>query len=100
MENKKSFCTKCLKEVDADTEKCECGGHNFAFGDLKVEDGRIVCKCGSSNFKCGMHMDYSNKATTTLVCAKCGNVCGKEYYRTAEDMMYWEDDDFEDDAEE
>jgi len=89
MENQKSFCTKCLKEVSNDTEKCECGGHNFAFGDLKVEDNKILCKCGNDQFRRGMHMDCTNKATTTLICTECGNVCGTEYYRDKEDMMYW-----------
>lgn len=36
MKNKKSFCIKCLKEVSNETEKCECGGGYFAFGDLKA----------------------------------------------------------------
>lgn len=89
MENQKSFCTKCLKEVSNDTEKCECGGHNFAFGDLKVEGNKILCKCGNDQFNRGMHMDCTNKATTTLICTECGNVCGSEHYRDEEDMLYW-----------
>ena len=36
LKNKKSFCIKCLKEVSNETEKCECGGGYFAFGDLKA----------------------------------------------------------------
>jgi len=89
MENQKSYCTKCLKEVSSEIEKCECGGNNFAFGDLQIKDGRILCKCGNDKFNRGMHMDFTNKATTTMVCTECGNVCGTEYYRDEEDMMYW-----------
>lgn len=85
----KSFCTSCKKKVSNKTKKCKCGGHNFAFGDLIVKDNQILCKCGNAEFKRGMHMDFTDKATTTFICIKCGNVCGTEYYRDAEDMMNW-----------
>ena len=95
----KSFCIKCLKEVSSEVQQCECGGTYFAFGKLKIEDGKILCQCGSEKFKTGMHMDYANKATTTLICTKCNNVCGTENYRNKESMAYWEDYDGEDDEE-
>lgn len=89
MENQKSFCTNCKKEVSNETKLCECGGHNFAFGDLKIQDNKIVCKCGNDSFRTGVHIDCTDKATTTMTCVRCGNVCGLEYYRDEEDLMYW-----------
>lgn len=91
MSNKKSFCIKCQKEVGNEVELCKCGGHNFAFGDLKIVNNKIVCKCGNAIFKRGGHFDFTDRATTTMTCAKCGNVCGSEYYRTEDDLMYWGD---------
>lgn len=81
MEDKKNFCIKCLKEVDCKTEKCECGNRNFAFGKLKVENGKILCECGNNQFEWKAHLDYTNKATTIIKCTKCGNICETEYFR-------------------
>jgi len=89
MENQKSYCLNCRKEVSNDTGKCDCGGHSFAFGDLKVEGEKIVCKCGNDTFNRTAHMDFTHKATTSMVCTKCGNLCGTEHYRDEEELMYW-----------
>ena len=90
-----SFCAKCKKEVDNEIEQCVCGCRTFAFGYLKVENGKILCRCGNAKFKPVSHIDYSDKATTTLVCNECGKKSGKEYYRDKDDLMYWEDEEDE-----
>lgn len=89
--NKISICINCLKIVGEDIKKCECGGYNFAYGNLKIEEGKILCKCGNGQFRRGTHMDCTDKAITSLICTNCGNVCGTEYYRTEKDLIYWGD---------
>jgi hypothetical protein len=90
MKKQKSFCTKCLREVSEETQKCECGGTHFAFGKLKVVENKILCSCGSQEFKKTSHVDFAHKYSDTMMC-KCGNVCGVEGYRSEESMGYWED---------
>jgi len=90
-----SFCVRCKKQVDNEVEQCECSCRTFAFGDLKVEDEKILCRCGSASFNRVSHIDYSDKATTTLTCRECGKICGTEYYRDKDDLMYWEDEEDE-----
>ncbi len=87
---KKSYCMKCKKEVGEEITQCECGSRSFVFGaNLLFEDDQIKCKCGNTKFKNTMHMDFTNKAVSNYVCG-CGNVIGTEYYRSEEEMMYWE----------
>lgn len=81
-------CTKCFKEIDDKTRECECGGRRFIHGDLKVEDERILCKCGNKTFKRGMHIDYTDKAVTSMVCRECNNEISDVYYRDEDDLMH------------
>lgn len=64
MENQKSYCLNCRKEVSNDTGKCDCGGHSFAFGDLKVEGEKIVCKCGNDTLIIIRRWDKCEKSNT------------------------------------
>lgn len=89
MPSQKSFCVKCFREASGDTKECDCGCKTFAYGDLKVEDGKILCQCGNGSFEQTWHLDYTDKAVTNLKCPKCGNMCGTEYYRSQEEMMMW-----------
>lgn len=87
---KKSFCMNCLKEVGEDIKKCECGGLFFVYGEnFHFDKNGVVCDCGSSKFKSGMHLDYREKAVNSYSCCNCGNVIGTESYRDKEDLMYW-----------
>lgn len=90
-----SFCLKCKKEVSDTLELCECGSTSFVYcNEKKVftfdDEGNVVCQCGESNFKRGMHLDYTNKSDTTYTCANCSCVIGVESYRDEESRMYWE----------
>ncbi len=88
----KSYCVQCKKEVSEDTKQCECGCRTFAFGSIKVsEEGKLTCVCGNEMFQHTCHMDYADKATSSYQCTACGAGIGTEYYRDAEDMMYWGD---------
>jgi len=88
----KSFCAQCKKEVSSDTKQCECGCRTFIFGCVKItEEGDITCTCGNESMKWAGHIDFKDKATTSYQCTTCGAGIGKEYYRDAEDMMYWGD---------
>lgn len=84
----KSYCLSCKEEVSQDTEKCECGGQYFVFGnDFSFNDKGVVCDCGSDEFNTIMHMDYTDKAVNNFVCVKCNNRIGTEYYRSEDDLM-------------
>ena len=87
----KSYCVQCKKEVSNDTKECKCGCRTFAFGNVKVEGKKLTCICGNDTMRFAAHMDAKDKATTSYQCAKCGAGIGTDYYRDAEDMMYWGD---------
>jgi len=81
MDNQKSYCLKCKKEVTPDIKKCECGNKSFVFGDIYFKDEKLFCVCGNTTFKTNMHLDYSDKAVTSYECNKCGKVVVTEHYR-------------------
>lgn len=91
----KSYCMKCKNEVNKDTQRCECGGKFFAYGDkFHLGEKGIVCDCGNDKFKSNMHMDFNDKAVTGYVCTQCSNPISTESYRDEEDLMYWMDDEY------
>jgi hypothetical protein len=92
------YCLKCKKEIiDCDNKEevqiCNCGSKQFVFGEEKSfnfdKDGNIVCKCGGNAFKETMHLDYTNRYSTTYICAKpgCNTIIGVEGYRNKDDCM-------------
>ena len=90
--DEKRYCVQCKKEVPNDTKQCECGCRTFAFGSIKInEEGKLTCICGNESLRSTCHMDYKDKAVNSYQCTSCGAGIGTEYYRDAEDMMYWED---------
>ena len=89
--DEKRYCVQCKKEVPNNAKQCECGCRTFAFGSVKVINGKLTCICGNESFRQSCHMDFKDKATTTYQCTECGAPIGKEYHRDAEGMMYWGD---------
>jgi hypothetical protein len=90
--DEKRYCVQCKKETAKDTQQCECGCRTFAFGSVKVnEEGKWACVCGNEALRCSCHMDFTDKAVNTFQCTACGAAIGTEYYRDAEEMMYWGD---------
>lgn len=87
----KSYCVNCKKEVPNDAKNCECGGHSFLYGNVKIEDGKVTCKCGNDTMQFTSHMDFKDKAVTVYNCTQCGAVIGNEHYRDAEEMLLWGD---------
>jgi hypothetical protein len=90
--DEKRYCVQCKKETAKDTQQCECGCRTFAFGNVKInEESKLTCICGNEMFRQVCHVDFTNKATTDYQCAACNGVITTEYYRNAEERMYWGD---------
>jgi hypothetical protein len=84
----KEYCMVCGNENPQDREVCDCGGRDFVFGDkFTYVDGKVICNCGSLEFRMSTHVDFNDFANTTYVCTKCGNPVAVQTHRD----NYWDD---------
>lgn len=76
------FCLKCKQQNPPDRPVCSCGGRNFVFGNnISLADNTVVCRCGSSEFELGVHIDYIHLGEYKYRCTHCGNIVGTQIYK-------------------
>jgi len=77
----KEYCMVCGNINPQDREICECGGRNFVYGNkFTYEDKKVVCNCGSDQFKTTFHMNTNPIYIKNYKCIFCGNIIGMQTY--------------------
>lgn len=77
------YCTNCNRELTEveDLTVCDCGSRDFMYGNtLVLNDGKLMCECGSEMMEMVAHMNMSPKFIKTYRCCCCGATISTEIY--------------------